>query len=67
MCLEILLISENLNQIPNYKEHISFIEHFHSDFNKIIKSYVGDSKVYVFIDDLDRCEIPKAAELMQAI
>ncbi|WP_082093122.1 P-loop NTPase fold protein [Methanosarcina siciliae] len=33
----------------------------------MIKSYVGDSKVYVFIDDLDRCEVPKAAELMQAI
>jgi S-layer protein (TIGR01567 family) len=52
---------------PNYEEHISFIEQFHSDFNKIIESYAGKSKVYVFIDDLDRCEIPKAAELMQAI
>jgi len=52
---------------PNYEEHISFIEQFHSDFNKIIESYAGKSKVYVFIDDLDRCEIPKAAELMKAI
>ncbi|AKB61423.1 KAP family P-loop NTPase fold protein [Methanosarcina mazei] len=52
---------------PNYTEHISFIEYFHSDFSKIIESYAGDSRVYVFIDDLDRCEIPKAAELMQAI
>jgi len=51
----------------NYKERISFREHFYSDFNEIIKSYVGDSKVYVFVDDLDRCEVPKAAELMQAI
>lgn len=24
-------------------------------------------KVYVFIDDLDRCDVPKAAELMQAL
>ncbi|WP_243683838.1 P-loop NTPase fold protein [Methanosarcina barkeri] len=52
---------------PNYTEHISFIERFHSDFSKIIKSYAGNSRVYVFIDDLDRCEIPKAAELMQAL
>ena len=52
---------------PNYKEHISFIEHFHSDFGKIVESYVGNSRVYVFVDDLDRCEVPKAAELMQAL
>lgn len=51
----------------NYEEHISFRDHFQADLNEIIKSYVGDSKVYVFIDDLDRCEVPKAAELMQAI
>ncbi len=58
---------KKLESNTNYKEHLSFREHFHSDFNEIIKSYVGDSKVYVFIDDLDRCEVPKAAELMQAI
>jgi len=58
---------KKLDSNTNYKEHLSFREHFHSDLNEIIKSYVGDSKVYVFIDDLDRCEIPKAAELMQAI
>jgi len=51
----------------NYAEHISFLQRFHSDFKKIIKSYAGDSRVYVFVDDLDRCEVPKAAELMQAI
>lgn len=52
---------------PNYTEHISLIENFHSDFGKIIESYVGDARVYVFVDDLDRCETPKAAELMQAL
>ena len=25
------------------------------------------NKVFVFIDDLDRCEVPKAADLMQAL
>jgi hypothetical protein len=34
----------------------------------MVRSYVGaKGRVYVFIDDLDRCEVPKAADLMQAI
>jgi hypothetical protein len=54
-------------QDSNYKERLPFIENFHSDFVEIIKSYAGKSRVYVFIDDLDRCETSKAAELMKAI
>ena len=52
---------------PNYKEHIAFVEHFHEDFEKIVNAYSSDRRVYVFIDDLDRCEVPKAADLMQAL
>ncbi|HET7459817.1 MAG TPA: P-loop NTPase fold protein [Longimicrobium sp.] len=52
---------------PDYQSRISFIEHFHEDFGRIVKSYVGTRRVYVFIDDLDRCEVPKAADLMQAL
>jgi len=52
---------------PDYISKISFIEKFHEDFEKIVKSYAKDKRVYVFIDDLDRCEIPKAAELMESI
>jgi hypothetical protein len=52
---------------PEYEQKISFLEQFHEDFAKILKAYVGDRRVYVFVDDLDRCEIPKAAELMQAL
>jgi hypothetical protein len=51
----------------NYEERISFIERFHEDFGEIVRTYAGDQTVFVFIDDLDRCEIPRAAELMQAI
>lgn len=58
---------KKLESNTNYKERLPFREHFYSDFNEIIKSYVGNSKVYLFIDDLDRAEVPKAAELMQAI
>lgn len=52
---------------PDYVSRISFVEQFHEDFCKIVDAYAGDKTVYVFIDDLDRCDVPKAAELMQAL
>ena len=52
---------------PDYSKQSAFIEEFHEDFGKIVDAYIGDGKVFVFIDDLDRCEHPKAADLMQAI
>ncbi len=33
----------------------------------VVDTYAGPAKVFVFIDDLDRCEVPKAAELLQVI
>jgi formylglycine-generating enzyme required for sulfatase activity len=54
-------------QSPDYENRISFIENFHKDFENIVKAYAGEKNVFVFIDDLDRCEIPKAADMMQAI
>lgn len=52
---------------PKYENQIEFVEEFHADFKKIVEAFAGKNKVYVFIDDLDRCEVPKSAELMQAI
>jgi len=53
---------------PDYKKQVTFVETFHADFRKIVEAYVGkDEKVYVFIDDLDRCELGKAADLLQAL
>lgn len=53
---------------PDYDTKISFVERFHEDFRRMVESCVPeDQKVYVFIDDLDRCDVPKAAELMQAL
>ena len=54
-------------EAPDYKKQSAFIEEFHEDFGKIVDAYIGEGKVFVFIDDLDRCEHPKAADLMQAI
>ncbi|MEH2253866.1 GUN4 domain-containing protein [Nostoc sp.] len=54
-------------QSPDYKSQVSFVEKFHEDFKKIVDAYAGkNNKVYVFIDDLDRCEFAKSADLMQA-
>jgi hypothetical protein len=53
---------------PQYDGHVEFIEHFHQDFAELFRTYNGGNKtIYVFIDDLDRCEIPKAADLVQAL
>jgi hypothetical protein len=52
---------------PAYEDRIAFVERFHEDFRRIVDAYAGKHKVYVFIDDMDRCEIPKAADLMQAL
>ena len=53
---------------PNYDKQVDFIEKFHEDFSKIVTAYAGkDEKVYVFIDDIDRCQLDKSADLLQAL
>ena len=53
---------------PDYDKQVAFIEKFHEDFSKIVNAYVGENeKIYVFIDDLDRCELGKSADLLQAL
>jgi formylglycine-generating enzyme required for sulfatase activity len=51
----------------DYASRISFLEKFHKNFENIVKVYAEGKRVYVFIDDLDRCEVPRAAELMKGI
>ena len=74
LLLKLLNIGDPKNDLtkylksPNYESQTTFVEKFHQDFKKIVEAYVGkNNKVYVFIDDLDRCELPKSADLMQAI
>lgn len=56
-------------QDPDYRGRRRFLDTFHEDFKSVIDTYVGPSvdKVFVFIDDLDRCEVSKAADLMHAL
>jgi hypothetical protein len=54
---------------PDYKGKAAFLDTFSKDFARTLRAYSGKkgSKIFVFIDDLDRCEAPKAADLMQSI
>ena len=52
---------------PDYEGRVEFIEAFHKDFGKIVEAYAGHRKVYVFVDDLDRCDVPRSADLMAAL
>lgn len=54
-------------QAPDYASRVAYLEQFHEEFSESITDLVPDRDVFVFIDDLDRCEVPRAAELMQAI
>jgi hypothetical protein len=53
---------------PGYENKVGFLNSFHDDLEQIIDIYAGEEeRVFVFIDDLDRCSVPRTAELMQAI
>ena len=52
---------------PDYKGRVAFIESFHDDFARLVSAYAKNKRIFVFVDDLDRCDVPHAAELMQAI
>lgn len=43
---------------PGYSEHADFVETFHEDFARVVRAYAGQRRVFVFIDDLDRCDVP---------
>jgi hypothetical protein len=51
----------------DYTSRFAFIEQFHRDFGRIVDTYTENRRTFVFVDDLDRCEVPAAAELMQAL
>jgi len=62
-----LNLSKYLSAAPDYKAKVGFLERFHEDFAIFAKTYVDGRRTFVFVDDLDRCEVPKAAELLQAL
>jgi hypothetical protein len=58
---------QKFQEYPKYKEKIEFAEKFNEDFNKITESYLDKNKLFVFVDDLDRCDPLKAADLINGI
>jgi len=53
---------------PDYQARVSFLSEFHDDFERALRCYLGEGqRMVVLIDDLDRCDVPRAAELMQGI
>jgi hypothetical protein len=52
---------------PDYDARLAFIERFHEDLDRVLDAYLDKPKLFIFIDDLDRCDVPHAADLMQAL
>ena len=58
---------------PNYKDKVKFLMHFEKDFARIVRAATKNgfgwkpSKLVIFIDDLDRCEPPKSADIVEAV
>lgn len=57
----------------DYVDQVDDLHRFHEDFRRLMRAYIPKrkngqpGKVVVFIDDLDRCEAPKAADLLQSL
>jgi hypothetical protein len=55
-------------QRPDYANKLSFLTSFHEDFTAYVKTHIAKKdRVFVLVDDLDRCEPLRAAELLKAI
>lgn len=52
---------------PEYKDKVSFLERFQEDFTRFVETYSEGRRIFVLVDDLDRCDVAKAADLLQAL
>lgn len=50
---------------PDYEARQSFLTEVDEDFDKLLDTYCGNERVFIFIDDLDRCEVPQTAEIVK--
>jgi hypothetical protein len=54
-------------QSANPDRKLSLFKACLKDLPRVVEAYARDKKIFVFIEDLDRCAVPQAMELMQAI
>jgi hypothetical protein len=55
-------------QRPDYAAKVSFLTSFREDFEAYVNTHVGkDERVFVLIDDVDRCDPHQAAQLLKAV
>ena len=54
---------------PNYRERIGFLADFEDDLRTVVDVATDNGKrtLVIFIDDLDRCSVGRAVEVMEAI
>jgi len=52
---------------PDYSGKLPLIHQVTRDFKSLVGAYAGNEDVYIFGDDLHKCEYSKTAELMQAL
>jgi hypothetical protein len=62
-----LLQFANTVQSANPDRRLSLLKACFKDLPRIVEAYAKDKMIVVFIEDLDRCAVPQAMELMQAI
>ncbi|MFB2876865.1 P-loop NTPase fold protein [Floridanema aerugineum] len=59
-----------LDLIKALSDHYTAINEFETNFNKIVQAYLGEDKnkkLFVFIDDLDRCLPENALAVLEAL
>lgn len=52
---------------PEYKRYSPLIDSFINDFSNIIEAYVGNNRVFIFIEDLDRCAPSSIVSMISSI
>jgi hypothetical protein len=64
-----LNIDKYVEKKPDYEGRIGFLMKFQDNFKRLVKVVTNNYRhpMVIFIDDLDRCSVPKVAELVEAM